>query len=79
MQYVRDVVRVSVFNPEWDTTAWSTFPNLEGIALKYRRVADVEWSFALDKSLNRIYFSIRPPKVWKDFWWHAVEDAKPQL
>ena len=56
-------VEVVVYNPAWDTTKWSEYPNLSHIQLMYRRVGDVEWRSALDQALNRIIFSTTVPAV----------------
>jgi hypothetical protein len=57
------LVEVVVYNPAWDTTKWSEYPNLSFIRLLYRRVGDVEWRSALDQTFNRIFFSQTVPAV----------------
>ncbi len=56
-------VAVNIYNPEWDSTKWSEFPNLQGIELLYRRVGDSEWRHALDTDSARISFETIVPEV----------------
>ncbi len=56
-------VAVNIYNPAWDFTAWSEYPNLQGIELLYRRVGDSEWRHALDADSVRISFNTVVPEV----------------
>ncbi len=56
-------VAVNIYNPAWDFTAWSEYPNLQGIELLYRRVGDSEWRHALDADSARISFNTVVPEV----------------
>ncbi len=56
-------VQVNIYNPAWDFTAWSEYPNLQGIELLYRRVGDSEWRHALDADQVRVSFETIVPEV----------------
>ncbi len=60
-------VAVNIYNPAWDFTAWSEYPNLQGIELLYRRVGDSEWRHALDTDSARIAFDTIVPEVFSLF------------
>ncbi len=69
------LVEVSIFNPEWDFTAWSDYGNLKYIELLYRREGDVEWSHALNSAYNRIHFDTVVPAVCVNNADAAANDA----
>jgi hypothetical protein len=59
----KEPVTVTMVNPEFDSKAWSSYPNLAYIELKFRRIGNVEWHSALNPSGGRIYVQTRVPAV----------------